>query len=202
LYEQDKIFKKGILFREVKKMNQLITVYLIGIAGVGKYSIAQEISKSGYKVVDNHLINNPIFSLIDWDGNRPIPTNAWAAIDRVREVIFDFIAADTHSNFVFTNELLEIDHDREVYNKVKNLAEKRGSLFIPVRITVSQEVHAKRITTQTRRERFKTTNVDHIKKHDRLINIQHKNILHLDTTGLSAKQAALNIMSFMEILSK
>lgn len=179
-------------------MNQLITVYLIGIAGVGKYSIARELSKFGYKVVDNHLINNPIFSLIDWDSNKPIPENAWAAVDCVREIIFDFIAKDAHLNFVFTNELLEIEHDRAVYHKVKTLAEQRRSLFIPVRITVSQEVHAQRIATQTRAERFKTTNVEHIKKHDQLINIQHENLLHIDTTTLSAEQAALSIQSFIE----
>ncbi|MBL0941195.1 MAG: hypothetical protein IBJ00_00445 [Alphaproteobacteria bacterium] len=183
-------------------MNELITVYLIGIAGVGKYSIAQEIGKFGYKVVDNHLINNPIFSLIDWDSNKPIPLDVWAAIDQVRDIIFDFIASNTHSNFVFTNELLEIDYDRKVYDKVKNLAEKRGSLFIPVRITASQDVHAKRITTQSRVKRFKTTNVEHIKKHNQLINIQHKNLLHIDTTNLSAEQAALHIMSFIKNLNK
>lgn len=44
-------------------MKHPITLYLIGFAGTGKYTIAKELVKFGYKVIDNHLINNPIFSL-------------------------------------------------------------------------------------------------------------------------------------------
>jgi hypothetical protein len=40
-------------------------IHLIGFAGVGKLTIAREIvSKTNAKLVDNHLINNPILSII------------------------------------------------------------------------------------------------------------------------------------------
>lgn len=42
-------------------MGPPITLYLIGFAGTGKYTIAKELAKVGYKLVDNHLINNSIF---------------------------------------------------------------------------------------------------------------------------------------------
>lgn len=45
-------------------MTRPVTLYLIGFAGTGEYTIAKEIANHGYKVVDNHLINNPIFSLL------------------------------------------------------------------------------------------------------------------------------------------
>jgi shikimate kinase len=36
-------------------------IYLIGFAGAGKFTIAKEICKSAEaRLVDNHLINNPI----------------------------------------------------------------------------------------------------------------------------------------------
>ncbi len=42
-----------------------VLVYLIGRPGTGKLTIAQTfISNRNYLIVDNHLINNPIFSLI------------------------------------------------------------------------------------------------------------------------------------------
>jgi shikimate kinase len=44
-------------------------IYLIGFAGCGKLTIAKAIQKKiDCILVDNHLINNVIFSLIDPDG--------------------------------------------------------------------------------------------------------------------------------------
>jgi predicted kinase len=40
-------------------------VYLIGYAGTGKYTIAREIAGlTGAVIVDNQLINNPVFSVV------------------------------------------------------------------------------------------------------------------------------------------
>ncbi|HJD60261.1 MAG TPA: hypothetical protein LFW20_06440 [Rickettsia endosymbiont of Omalisus fontisbellaquei] len=39
-------------------------IYLIGKPGTGKYTIAKELSKSGYVICDNQLINKPIFALL------------------------------------------------------------------------------------------------------------------------------------------
>ncbi|HJD62051.1 MAG TPA: hypothetical protein LFW14_00310 [Rickettsia endosymbiont of Degeeriella rufa] len=38
-----------------------------------KYTIAKELSKSGYIICDNQLINNPIFALLEYDGFKEIP---------------------------------------------------------------------------------------------------------------------------------
>ena len=57
-----------------------VILYLIGKAGTGKYTIAKEIEKSGFSLCDNHLINNPIFSLLNLDGQSPVPQFAWDAI--------------------------------------------------------------------------------------------------------------------------
>jgi len=55
-------------------------IYLIGNPGCGKYTIAQEICKHGFTLCDNHLINNPIFSLLNYN---KIPDYEWQSIDSV-----------------------------------------------------------------------------------------------------------------------
>ena len=47
-------------------------VLLIGFAGTGKYTIGRELcERTGAKLIDNHLINNPIFKVTNADGVTP-----------------------------------------------------------------------------------------------------------------------------------
>jgi len=171
---------------------------LIGFAGTGKYTIAKELGKFDYKVVDNHLINNPIFSLLDLDGVTPIPENAWEAIRKIREVVLNFVVQDRTSPYVFTNELLEEEYDYAIYNQVKNAAEQRGSSFIPVKLKISLDEHSKRIRNLERKERFKETTISHDRVKKGMIKISHPNLLELEATHLNAAQAASAILEFVE----
>lgn len=179
-------------------MTHPITLYLIGFAGTGKYTIAKEIAKSGYKIVDNQLINNPIFSLLDLDGITPIPEKAWASIEGIRKAVLNFVSQDQKSNYVFTNELYEVEHDRVIYNQVKGAAEKRGSLFVPIKLTASLKEREKRITNPERLSRFKTINLAEIQKQQEVIKIDHPNLLEIDVTNLSATEAAATILRFVQ----
>ena len=61
-------------------------IYLIGIPAVGKYTVAKEIGRmTGARVVDNQLINTPVFSVLGYDGTDafPFPHGAWAQIEKV-----------------------------------------------------------------------------------------------------------------------
>ncbi len=176
---------------------QPITIYLIGHAGVGKYTIAKELSNFDFKVVDNHLINNPIFSLLDLDDITPIKENAWETIGEIRKSILGFVCQDTLSNYVFTNELQEEKCDHVIYNQVKNAAEARGSIFIPVKLIINDESeHKERISNPQRKERFKKTTLplDRIAKE--LIQIQHPNLQELDVTNLTPGQAVERLLEF------
>ena len=75
-----------------------LIIYLIGRSGSGKYTIAKYFEKYGFKIVDNHLINNPIFSLLDLDSVTPIPDFAWETISRIRASIFDFMSKEYKHN--------------------------------------------------------------------------------------------------------
>lgn len=175
-------------------------IYLIGLSGTGKYTIAQHIAHHGYKIIDNHLINNPIFSLINLDGVTPIPRKAWEAIGKVRGVVFDYIAYDRDTNFVLTNELLE--YDQPLYNRVMELALKRGSLFIPVKFSISNAEHKKRISSHGRAERFKITSPEEVDQDKTLIAISHPNLLELVVTSLTAQEAAQKILAHVEKIQK
>ena len=179
-------------------MSSSITLYLIGFAGSGKYSIAKEIAKSGYKIVDNHLINNPIFSLLDLDDMTPIPENAKIFTRRIRHIILDFVSQDQKSDYIFTNELLEDENCWKVYNLIKETAEKRGSLFVPIKLTLSTEEHTVRIKSPDRKKRFKTTNPTEVYMKKELIKIDHPYLLEIDVTNLSAVEASKAILSYVE----
>lgn len=46
-----------------------VRIVLIGFPGVGKLTIAKELSAMvSAKIVDNHWVNNPILRLLDEDG--------------------------------------------------------------------------------------------------------------------------------------
>lgn len=59
-------------------------VALIGFAGTGKYTIGRELcERTGARLIHNHLINNPIFAVVNADGVTRLPPGVW---DRVREI--------------------------------------------------------------------------------------------------------------------
>ncbi|MBY0461882.1 MAG: hypothetical protein K2Q34_01715 [Alphaproteobacteria bacterium] len=178
-------------------MSFSVTLYLIGFSGTGKYTIAKELSKFNYKMVDNHLINNPIFSLLDLDGVTPIPEKAWVPVRQIRKIILEFISQDQKSNYIFTNELFEAENDWRVYTQVKETAEKRNSLFIPIKLTLSPEERKKRIINPDRLARFKSTSLTEIHIKKELIKINHPHVLEIDVTNLSPLQAASKILNFV-----
>jgi hypothetical protein len=100
---------------------------------------------------------------------------------------------------VLTNCLLETDPgDRAAYEKVEQLAMRRGSVFVPVLLTASDAAHADRITSPERAERFKMTDAAgaiHKRRTTELLRVIHPNRLDLDTTRLPPATAARMIIS-------
>src|SRR5438105_13761161 len=71
-------------------------IYLIGIPAVGKYTVAKEIGRmTGARVVDNQLINTPVFSVLGYDGTDafPFPRGAWAQIEKIHRPVLAAIRA-------------------------------------------------------------------------------------------------------------
>lgn len=180
-----------------------IIIYLTGKPGVGKYTIAKELAaKHGFIVCDNQLINNPIFELLQYDGYAKIPDFAWDTISCIRTEVLDFLAKNAQNSYVLTNCLADTDEDRQLYEQVKQMAEKRGSLFIPVALEITKEEHLKRLTRQERRARWKSVDPSHAEDNDPLICISHPNLLELNVSKLSPEDAVDSIMNHIKILNQ
>lgn len=176
------------------RYKQPIILYLIGKPGTGKYTISLELSKAGYLVCDNQLINAPIFTVFGYDSfSTKFPRYGWTCIGKIREAVFDFIISEKYKNYVLTNVLCETQEDHDTYTKVEQMAFKRSSLFIPVKLILSEEENLRRVTMASRKERQKTTNPKDILSLS-LINITHPNLLELDVTHLLARDAAQVIL--------
>lgn len=177
-----------------------VIIYLIGKPGTGKYTIAKEIAQYGYVVCDNQLVNNPIFALLKYDGlsSFPTPAFAWDAIKKIRDAVFDFISIEPHNNYVLTNVLNEDEGDRQLFQQVQEMAAKRNSLFIPVKLHISVSEHVKRITNEERKLRYKSIDVNDAYSEQSLLQISHPNLMELDVSDLSAQLAAQKILTYVE----
>ena len=177
-----------------------IIIYLIGTPGTGKYTIAKEIARAGYRICDNQHINNPIFSLLNYDGLTPIPAFAWYAIGLIRDGIFNFLSQEISNNYVLTNCLYEVDGDRKLFNQVQQLAINRKSVFLPVKLLISQEENIKRIQHLDRLVRYKSIDVQDVYPEYPLIQISHPNLFEFDVTNLSASEAEKKILQYSQLL--
>ena len=185
-------------------------IYLIGFAGTGKLSIAQALSlQVNLRIVDNHLINNPIFSVIYTDGHTPIPRAAWHKIHAIRESVYTAIEELSPENwsFAFTNELLEGSiGDRCVFDRVAQIATQRKSLFVPVRLLCDLDELCRRVQSPERTRKFKLTSVEitqTIFSDAQVLNISfHPHAMTLDVTYLTAQESAEKIIQHVRALKK
>ncbi len=173
-----------------------VIIYLIGRSGTGKYTIAKEIAKSDYKIIDNQLINNPILSILDLDNAVQVPKEAWEAIGEIRKIVFNFLSDTKQQNYVLTNELFDDDPgDHDCYTQVKAMAAKRGSIFIPVKLQISEPENIKRITNEERALRYKSTAIDKNNRNRKLINISYPNLFEIEVSSSSALSVAQTILA-------
>ncbi len=183
-------------------------IYLVGFPGTGKYTIAKEIAaSSGARLIDNHLINNPIFSVIGTDGKTKLPKGIWDYTRRVGDVVREAVVhlAPPEANFIFTNSITqEMASDHVVYGKVFAVAQQRGSVFVPVRLLCSLPTLQSRIVGRDRTKRMKMTDAvgigDFYRKFT-VFNPNHPHQFTLDVTDMSAQEAATHILAHSQTLS-
>ncbi len=181
--------------------NDTTIIYLTGKPGVGKYTIAKELAKSNdFIICDNQLINNPIFELLQYDGYAKIPEFAWNTIRRIRESVFEFLTHTSQNSYVLTNNLYEYEGDRKLYEQVKQIADLRGSIFIPVRLLIHEKEHLKRLVQPERKKRWKSIDPQDAYDQTPLLSISHPHLLELEVTNLSPEDAAEAIIDHMNSL--
>ncbi len=180
-------------------------IYLLGFPGTGKYTIASEICKrADFKLVDNHLINNPLFTLIENDGKTILPPRIWDNIGRVWEAVMDTIIhiSPSHYSFVLTNALTEQGgNDRTWFERVKSAAEQKKAVFVPVRLSCSVEEMEKRIVQPERKTRMKEINPESPRRNAEnytVLTVDDPNVLNLDVTNLTPGEAAAAILNHVK----
>jgi tRNA uridine 5-carbamoylmethylation protein Kti12 len=178
-------------------------IYLIGVPAVGKYTVGKELARlTGARLVENHLINYPVFSIIGYDGTDsfPFPKEAWRHIKVIQKSVLAVIRdlCPPEASFVFTNVLGANDSgDRACFRRIERVAKHRGAKFVPVWLTCDAETIRRRKNAPERRARFKDidlTNIQWWLEEFELLKVNHPNALTLDSSGPSATQTAKRIL--------
>ena len=175
---------------------QSILFYLIGFAGTGKYTIAKALrEKTGAIIVDNQLINAPVFTVVNADGVTSLHPGVWREIRKIREAVFNTLCymAAPDLSFVLTNELFVQSSEHKIFDEVHSVAETRRSLFVPVRLTCERDELLSRVQSVDRKERQKETSPEALAARLdslELLKPDHSNLLALDVTRLSPEDAA------------
>jgi broad-specificity NMP kinase len=176
-------------------------MYLIGFAGCGKLTIARAIQmRYPCILVDNHFINNVIFSLIDPDGKTRLPDDVWVQVSRVQAAVFDTIRtlSKPGRSFIFTNELLEGEADDHAhFLEIAALARYRNMRLLPVRLTINPAELARRVVSAGRAEQLKETDAQAalIKAQQReVFRPPDANLLEIDVTTTTAEDVAEQIL--------
>ncbi|WP_288582688.1 hypothetical protein [uncultured Methylobacterium sp.] len=180
---------------------QNVIIYLVGFAGVGKLTTARALAKIlNARVVDNHWINNPIFGLLDTDGVRPLPLGVWDQVAKVRNAVLETIAtlSSPGASYIFTHQGHDDDpDDRAIYRAITATAERRGALFVPIRLLCTEAEHVRRIALPERAIRLKCIDPQAaITAHRSTIPLLsgHPNELTLDVSVLAPDESSARIL--------
>jgi hypothetical protein len=189
-------------------LNNTIIV-LIGFAGTGKYTIGRELCRrTGAKLIDNHLINNPIFTVVDADGVTPLPKAIWGKVKAVRQVVYESIRemSPADMSFVFTIQLIEKDtEDNKAFEDLADLAAARQSLFVPVRLICDVEEICRRIVNPSRVRMLKEISPESARRRaadHAVLNPSHPNLRTIDVSGKTASESVEEILNIVESIEK
>lgn len=128
-------------------------VFMLGYPGVGKRTVGGHLAELLDGVlVDNQLINRPLLELFRWDGKTPIPTEIWERVILIREAVLGTIEdlAPASNSYVFTNVLQDDPASATHFDRIRSLAQRRGSLFVSVMLTCEIDVQVSRIDNADR----------------------------------------------------
>jgi hypothetical protein len=180
---------------------------LIGFAGTGKYTIGRVLSeRMGARLIDNHLINNPIFTVVNADGVTPLPSLVWDKVKEIRHLVYDSIReiSPAELSFIFTLELRESDRAaHKAFFELEELAAARNSLLVPIRLICDVEELCRRVVDSARVERLKEISPELARKkcaEDSVLNPKHENVRTIDVTRKSPGESADTILHEIELI--
>ena len=180
-------------------------IALIGFAGTGKYTIARELCElTAAKLIDNHLINNPIFKVVNPDGIRPLPPGIWDKVKAVRGIVYEAIRelSPPDLSFVFTIELFASSPgDQRAFSDLEELAASRRSLFVPVRLLCEVEELCRRIVDPSRVQMLKSLSPEAARQksaQETVLDPTHPHVLTIDVTDKTPSETAEMILGHIK----
>ena len=177
---------------------------LVGPPGSGKRTVGLELARlTGAALLDNHLINDPVFAAFGADGVRPLPPEVWIYTRQVRDVVLAAVAAaHPEVSHIFTMYLGRGEKEGAFVERFQALAQSRGAHFVPVWLDCDPAELARRMDRPERRERLKLR--DPAALHRLLDEVGQQptpaGALRLNTAELSPADAARLIASHTETL--
>ncbi|MEP6922074.1 MAG: hypothetical protein ABI967_13190 [bacterium] len=182
-------------------------IVLIGFAGTGKYTIGHELcERTGAKLIDNHLINNPIFKVVNADGITPLPPGVWDKVKNIRRIVYDAIRELSPPNlsFVFTIELIEGNPgEQKAFEDLAELAQARNSLFVPVRLLCDVEELCRRVVDPARVQMLKSISPEQARRKaakEAVLTPNHPNTRTIDVTKKSPSESVASILSQVAVI--
>ncbi len=131
--------------------------YLVGPPAAGKRTVGLELARlTGAALVDNHLVNDPVFTAIGADGVSPLPRVAFELAARVRVIVLEAVRlAPGTTSHVFTNYLTDTPGDAAFVATLRGLAAQRSAGFVPVWLRCDTERLVERVALPDRLSRNK-----------------------------------------------
>lgn len=174
-------------------------VFVLGYPGVGKRTVGSYLTELLDGVlVDNQLINIPLLTLFKWDGKFPIPMEIWERVEPIRDAVLDTIEdlAPESNSYVFTNVLEQDPTGARDYDRIRQLAHRRGSLFLSVMLDCEIDEQVSRIDNPDRIERMKGSDPEGYRRHRQVVELFEPpaaEAIWLDTTAVSPETNAEKI---------
>lgn len=163
-------------------------VFMLGYPGMGKRTVGSCLAdRLDGVLVDNQLINRPLLELFRWDGKESIPMEIWERVAPIREAVFATIEdlAPVSNSYVFTNVLQDDSESLAHFDRVRALANRRGSLFLSVMLTCDIDVQVSRIDNADRIALRKGSDPEGYRWHrlnTSLYQPPPEEVMHIDTT--------------------
>ncbi|KAI8223927.1 hypothetical protein K4K54_005693 [Colletotrichum sp. SAR 10_86] len=180
-------------------------IYINGYPGVGKLTIARELSKlfPGSEVWDNHRI----IDLVRIDRDHP-DYNLMRAFHR-RNTLLAIATSDSHQNttYIFTDARCSSPFGSAAAQEYEDAARRRGLPFIPIALECQLEENIKRVTGSGRggAANGKLTDVNilkDIRQEEQMFRFGGDLELELDVTELTPEQAAYKIFEHVKTVTQ
>ncbi len=182
-------------------------VFLFGNAAVGKMTVGQELMKrTGLRLFHNHMTIEPVLEIFG--------SFHTAAINRLREVVFEEFASDRQYGMIFTMMwAFDMPSDWAYIEHVKSIFRERSpeAEFYYVELVASREARMQRNISENRLKN-KASKRDIAVSNQRLIDddrrhrlesyegeIPFENYLRIDNTNLSPEDAARQIQEHFNL---